>query len=234
MRSMNIALIKFSDNVGKTTLAYHLFKPRLDNAFLIGVETINDAGNFYDIKVKSKDFASIQEELLVNENVILDIGSSNVEQTLIEMKKYQGSHEDLDYFVIPVTPEVKQQIDSVNTAKYLIDLGISLDKIKFVFNQVPLDSSADELFTPLLTAVKKLKLDHKKPVIYQNEFFDNFEIKSGNLSLTDLVNNKDSIKASLREASPDEKPMIVKKIGLSRLASTVQENFNSAFNSLFK
>lgn len=231
---MNIALINFSGNVGKTTLAYHLFKPRLDNAYLVGIETINDAGNFYDTKVKAKDFASIQEELLINENVILDIGSSNVEQTLIEMKKYQGSHEDLDYFIIPVTPEVKQQIDSVNTAKFLIDLGIPSEKIKFVFNQVPLDSSADDLFTPILTAVKKLKLDQKIPVIYENEFFDNFEIKSGNLSLSDLVNNKDAIKASLRDAPPEEKSIIVKKIGLSRLASTVQDNFNNAFNSLFK
>lgn len=231
---MNIALINFSGNVGKTTLAYHLFKPRLENAFLVGIETINDAGSFYDTKVKAKDFSSIQEELLINENVILDIGSSNVEQTLIEMKKYQGSHEDLDFFIIPVTPEVKQQIDSVNTAKFLIDLGIPSKKVKFIFNQVPLDSLAEELFTPLYTAAKQLKLDLKIPVIYENEFFDNIEIKSGNLSLTELVNNKDAIKASLREAKPEDKPYIVKKIGLSRLASTVQDNFDSAFNTLFK
>lgn len=231
---MNIALINFSGNVGKTTLAYHLFKPRLENVNLIGIETINDAGNFYDVKVKAKDFASIQEELLINENVILDIGSSNVEQTLIEMKKYKGSHEDIDFFIIPVTPEVKQQIDSLNTAKFLLQLDIPVEKIKFVLNQVPLDSSINELFNDLYKTINELNLDSNIPVIYENEFFDNFEIKSGNLSLSELVNNKDAIKASLREANPEDKPYIVKKIGLSRLASTVQDNFDSAFNTLFK
>lgn len=231
---MNIALINFSGNVGKTTLAYHLFKPRLENVSLIGIETINDAGNFYDVKVKAKDFASIQEELLVNENVILDIGSSNVEQTLIEMKKYKGSHEDIDFFIIPVTPEVKQQIDSINTAIYLLGLDISVEKIKFILNQVPLDSSVEELFKHLFKAINELNLYSNSPVIYENEFFDNSEIKSGNLSLSELVINKDKIKASLREANPEDKPYIVKKIGLSRLASTVQDNFDSAFNTLFK
>lgn len=232
---MNVALINFSGNVGKTTLAYHLFKPRLNNAYLVGVETINDAGDFYDSKVKAKDFSLIQDELLLNENMILDIGSSNVEQTLIEMKKYKGSHEDIDFFVIPVTPELKQQIDSFNTAKFLTDLGIPKAKIKFIFNQVPSDTPIKETFDSILTACSKYGFTNlsKIPVIYENEFFDNIEIKSGNLSLSQLVENKDAIKASLRDAKPEEKSLIVKKIGLSRLASTVQDNFDNAFDSLF-
>ncbi len=38
---MKVAVINFSGNVGKTTIAGHLLVPRIDGAELIAVETIN-------------------------------------------------------------------------------------------------------------------------------------------------------------------------------------------------
>lgn len=237
---MNIALINFSGNVGKTTLAFHLLKPRFENVLLIGVETINDSSNFYDIKVNSKNFNKIQEELLLNENVILDIGSSNVEQTLVEIKKFKGSHEDIDYFIIPVTTESKQQVDSISTFKFLIGLGVPLNKIRILFNQVPHDTNINEVYSLVSDFINDLTgYDIKSisdiPIIYQNELFDNPLIKSGSLSIEYLVNNKANIKTKLREAkTQEEKSDIVTLIGLSRLSDTVEDGFNNAFKMLFK
>jgi acyl CoA:acetate/3-ketoacid CoA transferase alpha subunit len=38
---MKIAVINFSGNVGKTTVARHLLRPRIDGAQLVTVESLN-------------------------------------------------------------------------------------------------------------------------------------------------------------------------------------------------
>lgn len=230
---MNIALINFSGNVGKTTIGFHLLKQRLDNSTFIGVETINDAGNFYDVKVKAKDFAAVQDELLMNDSVILDVGSSNVEQTLLEMKKYKGSHEDIDLYIVPITSESKQQKDSINTIKFLLDLGIPKSKIKIIFNFVKPDDDIEVVFSAIYNAIADLKLSSQIPVIYENEFYDDHFIKTNEYTLSYLVANKAAIKDSLKEAKPEDKDKIKHLIALSRLALTVDENLDDAFKVLF-
>lgn len=230
---MNIALINFSGNVGKTTIGFHLLKQRLENSTFIGVETINDAGNFYDVKVKAKDFAAVQDELLMNDSVILDVGSSNVEQTLLEMKKYKGSHEDIDIYIVPITSESKQQKDSINTIKFLLDLGISKNKIKIIFNFVKPDDDVEVVFSAIYNAIADLKLSSQIPVIYENEFYDDHFIKTNEYTLSYLVANKTAIKESLKESKPEDKDKIKHLIALSRLALTVDENLEEAFKTLF-
>ena len=39
---MKIVVINFSGNVGKSTVAAHLLKPRMNNATLFSIETLND------------------------------------------------------------------------------------------------------------------------------------------------------------------------------------------------
>ena len=51
----------------------------------------------------------MQEYLQTVDNVVVDIGASNVEDLLALMRKYRGSHENFDYFVIPTVPALKQQ-----------------------------------------------------------------------------------------------------------------------------
>ena len=40
------------------------------------------------------------------------------------MRKYRGSHEDFDYFVIPTVPALKQQQDTIATLAELARIGI--------------------------------------------------------------------------------------------------------------
>lgn len=230
---MNLALINFSGNVGKSTIAYHLFKMNLDESYLIGVETINDSGNFHDIKVKAKDFPSIQNELLTNNNIILDIGSSNVEKTLEEMSKYDGSHEDIDLFIIPVPLEAKQHIDSMNTAIFLLSMGVESEKIKFVFNLIPPDTDVPLHFDLIYKFAQKSNLCSDIPVIFKSEYFEHPKIKNCEIGLKDLITKKAEIKASLKNAIDDnEKAEIVDLIALSRLSVSVEKNLTNAFNSI--
>ena len=52
------------------------------------------------------------------------------------MRKYRGSHEDFDYFVVPTVPALKQQQDTIATLAELARIGIPAAKLKLVFNQV--------------------------------------------------------------------------------------------------
>ena len=59
---MKIAVINFSGNVGKTTVARHLLAPRIAGAELIAVESIN-ADDGQNQAVRGSQFGALQEYL---------------------------------------------------------------------------------------------------------------------------------------------------------------------------
>ena len=78
---MNIALINLSGNVGKSTLAVHLFAAMRPGAKIISVESVNssDADTIQGIEVEEIEASSFREifrELMMAEgDVILDVGA---------------------------------------------------------------------------------------------------------------------------------------------------------------
>ena len=92
---MKVAVINFSGNVGKTTVARHLLAPRIDGAEVIAVESIN-ADDGQANALRGKQLGELQEYLQTVENVVVDIGASNVEDLLSLMHKYRRSHEGFD------------------------------------------------------------------------------------------------------------------------------------------
>lgn len=65
---MKVAIINFSGNVGKTTIARHLLLPRIKDAELISIESAN----------------------ALRGNLIVDIGASNVEDLITPYAQVQG------------------------------------------------------------------------------------------------------------------------------------------------
>src|SRR5687767_13611976 len=105
---MKLAVINFSGNVGKSMIARHLLAPRLPGAKIIAVESINaDGGNTQALR--GSQFGQLQEYLQSVNDVVVDIGASNVEDLMRLMHRYRGSHEDFDCFVVPTVPAAKQQ-----------------------------------------------------------------------------------------------------------------------------
>jgi len=78
---MKVAVINFSGNVGKTTIARHLLAPRIPDADFIAVESIN-ADEGQERPVRGKQFGELQEYLQTVDNAVVDIGASNVEDLL--------------------------------------------------------------------------------------------------------------------------------------------------------
>lgn len=236
--NLKIAVINFSGNVGKTLVASYLLKDRMPDTQLVSIETINSDEGTQDSTIKAKQFGSLQEALLINDSLIIDIGASNVEETVRLMKQYHGSHEDIDYFIIPVTREKKQIRDSIQTMDALInEIGIPPSKIKFVFNKIESDDleeiSSD--FSPIFLLGEKcdgLKINPNAVILF-NEIYQ--LIRSKGFTISELVNDQTDYRAQLKQAdiTAEQRKYCVDMITMKRLAVSANENLDQVFKSLF-
>lgn len=235
---MKVAVMNFSGNVGKTTVAGHLLKPRMGNAPIFSIESINagaDADGLEVEKMKGKKFGELVDELMPIDSAIVDVGASNVEDFLKLMQQYNGSHEEFDFFIVPVVKEKKVQADTVNTIRALQKLGIEKNKIRMVFNKVEVDDAIDDEFAALfgLAESEKSFVVHPEAVIYSNEVFE--RLKAVGKSLGEITEDTTDYRAQLRQAKDeDEKEMCIKMVALKRLAVTANKNLDDVFETIFK
>ena len=145
---MKVAVINFSGNVGKTTVARHLAAPRMNNATVIPVESLNSDGTDDEV-IKGREFGALQEALALMDDAVVDVGASNVEDFVNLMKQYKGSHEDFDLFIVPTVPKSKQQRDTISTIDALSEMGVPAKKIRLVFNMVEMDDKPERVFSGL-------------------------------------------------------------------------------------
>lgn len=234
---MKIAVINFSGNVGKTTVAGHLLKPRMGDAPIFSVESLNvdaSADGLEVEKLRGKKFGELQDQLMKLDAAIVDVGASNVEDFLKLMQQYSGSHEEFDYFVIPAVKEKKQQADTVNTILALAKLGVPRGKIRMIFNKVEVDESTQEEFAALFGLAERDKNFTLNPgaVIYANEVFE--RLKAVGKSLGEIVADPVDYRAKLRQTEDeDEKDFCVQMVALKRLAVTANANLDDAYKALF-
>ena len=229
---MKIAVINFSGNVGKSTIARHLLAPRIAGAEVISIESIN-ADDGQASALRGSQFGELQEYLQTVDNVIVDIGASNVEELLSLMRKYRGSHEDFDYFVIPTVPALKQQQDTIATLAELARIGIPASKLKLVFNQVEDDSDINADFDVVLAFVQQTALmQHSTRCrLGANEIYE--RIKGSGADLAALVRDDTDYKALIaRAGSIADKVALAQKLANRRLASGVVPELDACFAAL--
>lgn len=235
---MKIAVLNFSGNVGKTTVAAHLLHPRMGNAPIFSIESINagaDADGLDVEKMKGKKFGELVDELMPMETAIVDVGASNVEDFLMLMQQFHGSHEEFDFFVVPVVKEKKQQGDTVNTIRALQNIGIERKRIRLVFNKVETDDLLSDDFNAFfgLAETEKSFVLRPEAVIYSNEVFERLKVVGK--SLGDITADKTDYRAQLRQAKDEsEKEMCIRMVALKRLAITANKNLDEVFKALFK
>jgi len=120
---MKIAVINFSGNVGKSTIARHLLAPRMPGASVVSVESIN-ADSASEKTIRGTAFGQLQQDLQMEHSAIVDVGASNVEQFLALMRQYDESHDDYDLFIVPTVPAPKQQKDTFECVRELKRIGV--------------------------------------------------------------------------------------------------------------
>jgi hypothetical protein len=235
---MKVAIINFSGNVGKTTVAGHLLKPRMGDAPIYSIESINggaDADGLEVEKMKGKKFGELIDEIMPLDSAIVDIGASNVEDFLKMMQQFDGSHEEFDFFVVPVVKEKKVQADTVNTISALKQLGVDKKRIRMVFNKVEVDEIVTDEFAPLfgLADTEKSFTVRPETVIYYNEVYE--RLKAVGKSLGDITADETDYREKLRQTTDeDEKSHCVQMVALKRLAVTANKNLDAVYKALFK
>ena len=230
-----IAVINFSGNVGKSLASRHLLAPRLGNATVIAVETINADDND-GMQMRGNEFGALQENIMSLDSVVVDVGASNVEELVSRMKSYQGSHEDFDFFVVPTVPDAKQERDTISTIEALADdIGVERERIRVLLNRVDPRDSMERMFPMLF----KFHASHRgfilreEAAIHENELFG--KLANSATTIGDLLDDTTDYKAMIRDAqSPQEKTELARKVSMRRLAVGVQAQLDDAFAALMR
>lgn len=234
---MKVAVISFSGNVGKTTIARHLLLPRMPEARVVSIESIN-AGQDRDRQdhvIRGRQFAELQEFLQVVEHVVVDIGASNVEELLALMRRYRGSHEDFDYFIVPTVPAGKQQQDTIATLAELSRLGIPADKVRLVFNMIEDGTSIERVFDPVLafaalSPVAQVSLDCRLGI---NEIYGRINVAGSGADLSALAADPSDYKSLIAAATDStERLALAQRLATRRLACGVVPELDACFAAL--
>jgi hypothetical protein len=229
---MKVAVINFSGNVGKTTVARHLLLPRIPGAKLISIESLN-SGEAGDRSLRGRQFAVLQEYLQAVESTVVDVGASNVEELLALMDRYRGSHEDFDHYVIPAVAAIKQQKDTIATLVELARMGVPAQKLRLVFNMLDEATSVAEAFRPLLTFLQEqpLACADTDCRLGSNEIYESLKL-SGH-GVDDVLNDATDYKAAIAKTSDaNEKLALARRLAARRLAVGVAPELDACFNAL--
>jgi hypothetical protein len=227
-----IAVINFSGNVGKTTIARHLLAPRMKGAEIISIESTNADEHEVDA-LRGKDFGHLQQYMLASDDLIVDIGASNVDDLLKLMAKFKGSHEDFDYYLVPCVPDIKQQKDTANTVAQLAAMGVPSSKIKIVLNRVEDGENPEKQFTSLIgfLAVKKVATIEPKAHLTNNEIYQRLRLDGR--SITELSADGTEYKKLISEEKDQAKKMLLAdKLAVKRLADGVLPELDACYAAL--
>jgi hypothetical protein len=229
---MKLAVINFSGNVGKTTVARHLLAPRIPGCQVVSVESIN-ADDGQPVTIRGRQFAQLQEFLQSVDDVVIDIGASNVEDLLKLMRRYRGSQEDFDGFVVPTVPARKQQQDTAATLAELARIGVPATRLRLVFNQVDEDSPIEQAFETLLAycAASGVVQPRIAACMTYNEVYA--RVRGMGQSLLELAADATDYKAAIAEAgSASDKLALAQKLATRRLARGVVPELDACFAAL--
>lgn len=229
---MKIAVINFSGNVGKSTVARHLLLPRVDGAELITVESLN-ATESKTQTVRGTQFAELQEYLQTVSSAVVDIGASNVEQLLELMRQYRGSHEDFDAFVVPTVAAFKQQQDTIATLFELSRIGVPSTRVRLLFNMVNDRDDLARSFNPLLRFVAEHPVAEINLAcrLGENEIYA--RLKSMGTDIAQVLRDETDYKALIAKAGDSAaKLALAQKLATRRLAHGVVPELDACFAAL--
>ncbi|MBI5792579.1 MAG: plasmid stabilization protein [Rhodocyclales bacterium] len=234
---MKVAVINFSGNVGKSTVAAHLLLPRIRDASIISVESLNLDAREDGVDVeqqRGKEFVGLVEDLLVREAAIVDVGASNAEDFMRGMRALDGSHAEFDYFVVPTVRTKKQIGDTISTITALASIGVPREKIRVVFNKIEEGEDVRHGFRALFETIREDDCCVVSPdaVVYANEVFE--RLKEVGTSLAEIRSDATPWRERVRAAKDgDERDRAIARLTLKRLSVSAGSNLDAAFKALF-
>jgi hypothetical protein len=229
---LKVAVVNNSGNMGKTTICESMLKPRIEGAEVVKVESLNYDGT-EDEKLHARDFNLILKRIGVADKVIVDVGASNIEEFISQMESYEDSQEDIDFFIVPVIPMDKQQVDSVATVATLLDIGVNPERIKFIFNMadkiVPFERQF-RIFLDGMKAYKKVKINSNSIIYHTNVFT---MLTKMNKSFVEVSCDDRDFRSLIRQTeSREERERLSEEQSVKRLVNGVNKDLDIAFANL--
>jgi len=235
---MKVAVCNYPGKVGKTVTAANLLAPRMNGVSVLSIETINataDSLGIDTVQYKGDKFGDVYTDIMLEDDVIVDVGSSNVEAFISKMNQYEGSQQEIDYFIIPITPGRSEQKESIRLIEALSDLGIPADRIKILFNRVEADVS--EEFDIIIGYAAKLKncQVNEEACLFESEVYGLLDDLNTTISKT--LDDKTDYRAMLKslDRKKDRRKMMhcARMIALKSLAVSARKQHDVAFLALF-
>lgn len=244
---MKICIINLSGNVGKTTIAVHLLGAFNPSAKIISVESFNNSAandvTSLDVdELSASRFKDIYREIMMNDDVVVDVGVSNVGAFMTEVARFKSSIGEFDLVLVPTVPADKQQKDTNATIDWLNSNGIDGSKIRVIFNQYdtnklePIEQTYAQVIGYLLTDGKGKAIYSPYATIAQNEIYE--MVKSTGKTIKELASDKTDWKAVRNEAKVEKN---MEKLDAAMdgqmahdLATSAQNNLAEVHTMLFK
>jgi hypothetical protein len=232
---MKIAVINFSGNVGKSTVVRHMLAPRMPQAEVRAIESINadDAKDAAQKTLRGEEFGKLYAWLLSVDDAVVDVGASNVEDFIGLMSDYEGSQDVFDLYVVPTVPDAKQQKDTRSTIEELAEFNIEPSKIRLLFNRVNKNSVLSDDFAPLFEYHKRARsfVLNQQAVLMQSPAYSAAGIAGKTVG--ELAASRDELKAKLLAITdPDERFEWTQLLADSALAAGVSAQIDRAYLAL--
>jgi MinD-like ATPase involved in chromosome partitioning or flagellar assembly len=232
---MKHAILNFSGSVGKTVVATHLLKPRMNGAIIFAIESTNQSAADLGVadveQLAGKQYGDLLQKLILEDDAIIDIGASNIESFFEAASRYAGAIDEFDTFIIPVTPEQKSWQESLKTVEALSALGVPAEKIRLLPNRIAKDP-VDEI-PSVFNYVKKSKKAwiSADAFIFESEIYGYLAHKK--MSFDALVNDEQDYKQLARAAEdPETRNAYASMYRWKQMAIPVRNNLNDCFNTL--
>lgn len=237
---MRVVVMSYTGTIGKTALAVNMLFPRMLGVKFISVETINQAADALGIDIEHKlegdDFDVVFAALLRNNDLLIDVGASNVQKFLDEMARDENAHEEFDMFVVPITPGTKEQTEAINFIDTLAAMNVPPEKIRVIFNKVS-KRGVEKDFAPILGYAQSTGncIADPRVAVSEDKIFD---IATRNFtSIAAVLESKKDYVSEFREAknlSPEDEARLFDMVQIKRVGPGVMRKLDHAFAALFE
>lgn len=234
---MKNVMINYTGTVGKTTIAANLLSPRMQGSSIYAIESVNETAESLGLdveKLRGNKFRELFKRIMLEDQAIIDVGASNVEEFMANLEDFDEAHEEISYYIIPVTSGTKEQKETVSMIGSLAAMGVSAEKIRVVFNRVKRDVQSEfPIIAAYYSQAKNFTLNYEC-AIFETELFDALSIHR--ISMKNLMDDQTDYKALLKnkDASVQDREHWSDMYGLKLLCKGVNRKLDQVFATLFE
>jgi hypothetical protein len=248
-KTLRIAVLNKSGNVGKTTIVSCIIAPRLQALVKVAyVELTNAMPDVLPAPVGAvygaHEFADVENELLQakrsDKSMVVDFGASDYNTTLEMLAQYTMFKKAVDLYVIPCLPEGKIQDDTIEVIDNLIDLGIDISKVRVLFNQVAMRDKKNirRTFSAIFEKQAEIAKEtgktfgaNEQMVMYEAEVFK--QLGKLKMPLADILADETDYDAAIAaEPDEDEQFYLSRLDSVRGMAQNTQKTINAVFEAL--